>query len=141
MLCSPGKINVSEAWSRPAFLVAKEAHNEDMETEVDRFWTRNFGCVETFQVAHFLLRPYFHSSSVGRFVIAALEAVFARDIFVSVFEDENTGLVDLNRSVLRLWFRVFLSCWGQEDSSIDICFLARAQTSINLTDETPVYHL
>jgi hypothetical protein len=80
-------------------LVAEERHHEHVLAHLERLRARDARGAEALQVPHLLLRPHAHHLPRVVARVPAPEAVLARDVLVPVAEDEDGGLVDLEREV------------------------------------------
>jgi hypothetical protein len=83
----------------PALRVAEEAHDEHVLADLDRRGRGQARGDEALEVPHLLLRPQAHHLPRVVAVVAAPEAVLARDVLVPVLEHEDRRLEDLEREV------------------------------------------
>jgi len=91
-------MQLAEPGITPSFRVSNKAHNEGILPNFDGLQRAYPGSVEPPQVPHLLLGP---QSDHFPWVlgVATTETAFARDITVSVFEDEDGRFVDLDGEV------------------------------------------
>ena len=141
LLWSTWHDSITETWCSPSLLVAQELHDQDVETEVDRLWTWNLGVIKTAQVTHLLLSPDLDHSSVARLVVTAAETVLSGNITISVLEDQNGGLVNLDGTVEWRWVWVLGGWCSNGQSSVNVGLLSGRQTTVDLRDDTSIDHL
>ena len=112
-----------------------------MGFEVDGLRARDTGGMDTAKVTVFLLGPDLDHGAVGRLVVALLEAELAGDVLLTVLEDHDAGLVDLDGAMERSGrcFAIGLSRDG--GGVVDVCLFAGGDDTVDLADDVTVEHL
>src|SRR5436305_11340880 len=93
------ELDVLEPRRRYAFRVADETHTKHMQPQVYWLGTRYARCVDALEITPLFLRPYLNHRSIAAFVVTLSKPELARNVLFAVFENQDTCLVDLDRTV------------------------------------------